>query len=128
KEVEATGGVCPDHQKPYEQVAEENYYLRTSSFSDKIREAIESGKMQIVPEFRKNEFLELMKDGLPDVSISRPRERLSWGVPVPNDPDQVIYVWLDALSNYITVLGYPDQEQWREFWPADIQVIGKDIL
>lgn len=128
KEVEATGGVCPDHQKPYEQVAEENYYLRTSSFSDKIREAIESGKMQIVPEFRKNEFLELMKDGLPDVSISRPRKSLSWGVPVPNDPDQVIYVWLDALSNYITVLGYPDQEQWREFWPADIQVIGKDIL
>lgn len=84
--------------------------------------------MQIVPEFRKKEFLELMKDGLKDVSISRPRRSLSWGIPVPGDPDQVMYVWLDALANYITVLGYPDQEGWQEFWPADVQVIGKDIL
>ena len=65
--------------------------------------------MEIVPEFRKNEFLELIKDGLQDVSISRPRKNLSWGVPVPGDPEQVMYVWLDALSNYITVLGYPER-------------------
>ncbi len=128
KEVDATGGVCPDHQKPYERVSEENYYLKTSAFSDKIREAIEKGRMQIVPEFRKKEFLELIKDGVKDVSISRPRKNLSWGVPVPNDPDQVMYVWLDALANYITVIGYPDREEWKEFWPADVQVIGKDIL
>lgn len=128
KEVEATGGMCQDHQKPYERISEENYYLKTSAFSDQIREAIEKNKMRIVPEFRKKEFLELMKDGLKDVSISRPRKNLSWGVPVPNDPDQVMYVWLDALANYITVLGYPDREGWQDFWPADVQVIGKDIL
>lgn len=128
KEVDATGGVCPDHQKPYERVSEENYYLKTSAFTDKIREAIETGRMQIVPEFRKNEFLELMKDGLKDVSISRPRKNLTWGIPVPNDPDQIMYVWIDALANYITVLGYPDREGWQEYWPADIQVVGKDIL
>lgn len=128
KEVEATGGVCPDHQKPYERVSEENYYLKASAFTDKVREAIVHNRMQIVPEFRKKEFLELIKDGLKDVSISRPRKHLSWGVPVPGDPDQVVYVWLDALANYITVLGYPDQEGWRDFWPADVQVIGKDIL
>lgn len=128
KEVEATNGVCPDHQKPYERISEENYYLKTSAFSDQVREAIEKNKMQIIPEFRKKEFLELMKDGLKDVSISRPRKSLSWGIPVPGDPDQVMYVWLDALANYITVLGYPDQEGWQDYWPADVQVIGKDIL
>lgn len=128
KEVEATNGVCPDHQKPYERISEENYYLKASAFTDQVREAIEKNKMRIVPEFRKKEFLDLMKDGLKDVSISRPRKTLAWGVPVPNDPDQVMYVWLDALANYITVLGFPDQEGWQDYWPADVQVIGKDIL
>jgi len=128
KEVQATNGVCPDHQKPYERVSEENYYLKTSAFTDQIRQAIETNKMQIIPEFRKREFLELMKDGLKDVSISRPKKNLTWGVPVPNDPDQVMYVWLDALANYLTVLGYPDHPEWADYWPADVQVIGKDIL
>lgn len=128
KEVEETGGTCPDHQKPYERVSEENYYLKTSAFTDQIREAIEKNKMRIVPEFRKKEFLELIKDGVKDVSISRPKKSLSWGVPVPGDPDQVMYVWLDALANYITVLGFPDNEAWRDYWPADVEVIGKDIL
>lgn len=128
KEVAETDGICPDHQAPYERVSEENYYLRTSEFSDRIREAIETNRMKIVPEYRKNEFLELIKNGLQDVSVSRPRKSLSWGVPVPGDPDQVMYVWIDALANYITVLGYPDDQTWQEFWPADLQVIGKDIL
>ena len=128
KEVQAMNGTCPDHQKPFERVSEENYYLKTSAFTDQIREAIEKNKMRIVPEFRKKEFLELMKDGIKDVSISRPRKTLSWGVPVPNDPDQVMYVWLDALANYITVLGFPDHAEWQDYWPAEVQVIGKDIL
>lgn len=128
KEVEQTGGVCPDHQTQYQHVSEENYYLRASAFTDKVKEAIQRGKMRIVPEYREREFLELIKDGLQDVSISRPRKSLSWGVPVPDDPDQVMYVWIDALANYITVLGYPENETWREYWPADVQVIGKDIL
>lgn len=128
KEVEATGGICPDHQKPYEHISEENYYFKTSAFTDKIREAIESGRMQIVPEFRKKEFLELIKDGLKDVSISRPRKSLTWGIAVPNDPDHVMYVWFEAVQNYLTAIGYPDQPGWQEYWPADIQVVGKDIL
>lgn len=128
KEVQDLGGICPDHQKPFEQLKEDNYYLKTSAFTEQIRSAIETGAMEIVPDFRRKEFLELIKDGLQDVSISRPRKNLSWGVPVPGDPEQVMYVWLDALANYITVLGYPDQAGWEQYWPADVQVIGKDIL
>lgn len=128
KEVEETGGICPDHQKPYERVSEENYYLRASDFTDQIREAITTGRMRIVPEFRKNEFLQLITGGVPDVSISRPKKNLTWGVPVPGDHDHVMYVWFDALANYITVLGYPDQEGWQDYWPADVQIVGKDIL
>ena len=128
KEAEANGGTCPDHQQPYQHLKEENYYLKCSAFTDQIREALESGKMQIVPEFRKKEFLELIKDGVQDVSISRPRKNLTWGVSVPGDDTQVMYVWLDALANYITVIGYPDNPDWQNYWPADVQVIGKDIL
>lgn len=128
KEVQDTAGVCPDHQTPYEHISEDNYFLRCSDFTDKVREAIESHRMDIVPEFRAKEFLELMKDGLKDVSISRPKKSLSWGIPVPDDPEQVMYVWMDALANYITVIGYPDKGGWQTYWPADVQVIGKDIL
>lgn len=128
KEATENNGICPDHNQPYQRLSEENYYLKTSQFTDQIRTAIEGGKMKIVPEFRKKEFLELIKDGLQDVSISRPSKHLSWGVPVPGDQSQVMYVWIDALANYITVLGYPDREGWQEYWPADVQVIGKDIL
>lgn len=128
-EVQALGGVCPDHQAPFQQVSEENYFFKTSAFTDKIKEAINNGTMQIVPEFRKNEFLALIKDGLADVSVSRPKKSLTWGIPVPNDPTQVMYVWLDALANYITVIGYPDRPaEFNAFWPADVEVIGKDIL
>lgn len=128
KEAADTNGICPDHQTPYERLSEENYYFKMSAFGDKIKAAIESGEFDIVPAFRKNEILNLLEGGLKDVSISRPRKSLSWGVPVPDDPDQVMYVWIDALSNYITVIGYPDDASWKDYWPADIQVIGKDIL
>lgn len=129
KEVQEAGGICPDHQTQFQQVSEENYFLKTSAFTDRIKEAIASGEMQIVPEFRKNEFMELIKNGITDVSISRPKKSLSWGIPVPDDPEQVMYVWLDALANYITVIGYPDRpSEYQSVWPADVQVIGKDIL
>jgi methionyl-tRNA synthetase len=128
KEATENNGVCPDHNQPYQRLKEDNYYLKTSAFTDQIREAITSGEMQIVPDFRKKEFLELIKDGLQDVSISRPKKNLSWGVSVPGDPEQIMYVWVDALANYITVLGYPDGRDWQDYWPADVQVIGKDIL
>ncbi|MDB5160377.1 MAG: methionyl-tRNA synthetase [Candidatus Saccharibacteria bacterium] len=128
KEVQATNGICPDHQIPYQQVSEDNYFFKTSAFTDRIKLALTDGTMQILPEFRKLEFLDLIKDGLDDVSVSRPKKNLTWGIPVPGDPEQIMYVWLDALANYITVLGYPDRPEWKEYWPADVQVIGKDIL
>ena len=126
KEHDENEGICPDHQKPYMKLSEENYYLRISDFKDQIREAIESDKLKITPAFRKKEFLNLLAD-MPDVSISRPKEQVQWGVPVPGDESQVMYVWIDALSNYITVLGYPDNDI-SDSWPATTQIIGKDIL
>lgn len=129
KEAAENNGTCPDHQRAYERLSEENYYFKASQFSEQIREALDKNKMRIVPEFRKNEFLELIKDGIKDVSVSRPRKNLSWGISVPGDESQVMYVWLDALSNYLTVIGYPDRpDEWQEYWPADVEVVGKDIL
>lgn len=126
KEHEENGGICPDHQKPYERLAEENYYYRLADFKEQIRKAIESDEILILPEFRKKEVLRLLDDA-PDVSISRPRAQLTWGVPVPDDDSQVMYVWMDALSNYITVLGYPDKDI-SDWWPAAAEFVGKDIL
>lgn len=126
KEYDENHGCCPDHQKPYERLAERNYYLRIADFKDAIRQKIESGEIKITPKFREQEALRLLEDA-PDISISRPRKQLSWGVPVPGDDEQVMYVWIDALSNYITVLGYPDQDI-SEWWPATAQFVGKDIL
>ncbi len=126
KEYSENNGICPDHQKPYQRLSEKNYYLRISDFKEKIRSAIESGEMKILPEFRAKEIINLLNDS-PDVSISRPRKNLSWGIPVPGDDSQVMYVWLDALSNYITVLGYPEQDI-SEWWPASVEFVGKDIL
>lgn len=127
KEYEENGGICPDHQKPYEKLSEENYYLRISDFKEKIARSIETDKMLILPKFRKKEILKLLEES-PDVSISRPKEQLAWGIPVPGDETQVMYVWMDALSNYLTVLGYPDSEDYEEWWPAAAQFVGKDIL
>ncbi|MBQ9019970.1 methionine--tRNA ligase [Candidatus Saccharibacteria bacterium] len=126
KEYADNNGICPDHQTPYQRLSETNYYLRISDFKDQISSAINSGELTILPEFRKKEVLKLLVDS-PDVSISRPTTQLTWGVPVPGDDSQVMYVWLDALSNYITVLGYPDDDI-STYWPADLQIVGKDIL
>lgn len=126
KECKENNGICPDHQKPYEELSEENYYFRISDFKEQIREAILSDQLLILPEFRKKEILKLLEDS-PDVSISRPKSQLTWGVQVPGDDSQVMYVWIDALSNYITILGYPDKDI-SEWWPATAQFVGKDIL
>ncbi|HEX6461716.1 MAG TPA: methionine--tRNA ligase [Candidatus Saccharimonadales bacterium] len=128
KEAAANNGVCPIHNQPYQQLSEENYYLRLSEFSIQLKEAIETGTLDIQPIFRRHEILNLIEKGLEDISISRPKKHLSWGVPVPGDDSQVMYVWIDALANYITVLGYPDGENFKTFWPANVQIVGKDIL
>jgi len=126
KECTENHGICPDHQKAYERLEEENYYFRISDFKERICKAIETDEMLILPDFRKKEMLKLLEES-PDVSISRPKAQLTWGVPVPGDDTQVMYVWLDALANYITVLGYPDKDI-SDYWPALAQFVGKDIL
>lgn len=120
-------GICPIHNRPYEKLEEENYFFKLSGFAKEISEAIASGSFRIIPVTRKNEILGILKEGLEDISVSRPKDKISWGVPVPDDTSQVMYVWFEALMNYITVLGYPEHPDFKEFWPADVQVIGKDI-
>jgi methionyl-tRNA synthetase len=127
-EVKANNGVCPNHNRPYEKVEEENYFFKLSKYTKPILEAIEKRSFDVVPDTRRNEILAVLKGGLEDISISRPKDKISWGIPVPHDTDQVMYVWFEALLNYITVLGYPEHDDFKHFWPANVQVIGKDII
>jgi methionyl-tRNA synthetase len=127
-EVRANNGICPSHNRPYEKIEEDNYFFKLSNYTDPVREAIESNKFRIYPETKRNEILSVLKEGLEDISISRPKDKIQWGIPVPNDSTQVMYVWFEALMNYITVLGYPDQDDFKNLWPANVQVIGKDII
>jgi methionyl-tRNA synthetase len=123
-------GECRAHLKKPEVVEEENWFFKLSKYTKDIEEKIKNDELKIYPESRKNEILALLSRGLEDVSFSRPKSKVSWGIPVPNDDTQVMYVWCDALSNYITALGYgrDDWESKREFWDNATHVIGKDIL
>lgn len=120
--------VCPHHNKPYERIEEENYFFKLSAYSEQIRAAIQAGTFEVIPNTRRNEILSVIVEGLEDISISRPTEKLSWGIPVPGDKTQVMYVWFDALINYLSVLGYPEHTDFKKFWPANVQIIGKDII
>ncbi len=131
-EKDLVDGKCPDHGTPPERLSEENYFFRLSKYADVIRQKIESDELRIVPHTRKKEILTFIESGLEDISFSRPR-KASWpeglGVPVPGDDSQVMYVWCDALANYVTALGFGrDDALYKEFWPADVHIIGKDIL
>jgi methionyl-tRNA synthetase len=126
--VKANKGVCPAHNRPYEKIQEENYFYKLSAFTPQVKKAIETNAINIFPDSRKNEILSVINQGLEDISISRPKEKIEWGIPVPGDDSQVMYVWFEALMNYITVLGYPEHQDFQKFWPANIQVVGKDIL
>ncbi|MBI4138214.1 MAG: methionine--tRNA ligase [Candidatus Wildermuthbacteria bacterium] len=127
-EKDLAEGLCPIHKKAPEPVKEENWFFLLSKYGPALKEKLESGELRIVPESRKNEILELIKQGLQDVSFSRPKEKLQWGIPVPDDDTQVVYVWADALTNYISALGYPSGEKFKEYWPASVHAVGKDIL
>ncbi len=127
-EVKANKGVCPAHNRPYEKLKEENYFFRLSKYTEPVKQAISNGSFRIVPDTRRNEILAVLERGLEDISVSRPKDKISWGIPVPGDSSQVIYVWFEALMNYLTVLGYPEHEDFKQFWPANAQVIGKDII
>jgi len=128
-EKELANSKCPNHPtRNIEVVEEENYFFRLSKYKEKITKEIQSDKFKIIPEIRKNEILSFLKIA-EDISFSRPKSSLPWGIPVPDDDSQVMYVWCDALSNYITGAGYGrDEKKFKELWPAEIQIIGKDIL
>lgn len=124
------GLICSEHKKPVEEVEEENYFFRLSNYQDQLLQLIETNEFQILPAFRKNEMISFIKQGLEDFSISRSEKRAKgWGVPVPNDNSQIMYVWFDALSNYITALGYGNEDDtlFKKYWPADIHLVGKGI-
>ncbi|MFV9511745.1 methionine--tRNA ligase [Tepidibacillus sp. LV47] len=124
--------VCPDCGRPVQLVKEKNYFFRMSKYADRLLQYIEEHPEFIQPESRKNEMINnFLKPGLEDLSISR--STFDWGIPVPDDPEHVIYVWIDALTNYITAIGYlsddpKEQEKFKKYWPADVHLIGKDIL
>jgi methionyl-tRNA synthetase len=118
-------GKCPSCGRPVEVLEEESYFFSVQKYKDKLKEFMSSTNF-IKPDFRQKEVLHAL-DELGDISISRPRNRVQWGIPVPDDENFTIYVWVDALINYVSALGYPDGEK-MEFWPADIHLIGKDIL
>jgi methionyl-tRNA synthetase len=107
---------------------EESYFFKLSAFEDKLLEMYDANPDFIAPKSRRNEVVSFVKGGLRDLSISR--ASFKWGVPVPGNPDQVMYVWMDALMNYISALGYPDEESsdFQKYWPAALHVVGKDIL
>lgn len=123
-------GLCPDHLKKPEVVKEENYFFKLTKYKDAIIKHIKDHPDFIVPEFRANEVINQLED-IQDISVSRAKSNVEWGIDVLGDDEQSIYVWIDALSNYITALGYDTEnpsENFKKYWPADVHVIGKDIL
>jgi methionyl-tRNA synthetase len=132
-EAELDGGLCPEHRVPPEVIEEENYFFRLSRYAEPLLELIESDRLQVWPTGRKNEVVSFIRGGLADLSISRSQARAhGWGIPVPGDPDQVVYVWFDALANYITALGYADEgPRYQRYWARNhnrVHVVGKGIL
>jgi methionyl-tRNA synthetase len=113
-----------------EWTSETNYRFRLSLFRDDLLEFYRNNPQWIVPDARMKFVIQAVEEGLDDLSISRPSDRLTWGVPVPDDPSQTVYVWLDALMNYAVQAGYPwsPDEATAGGWPADVHIIGKDIL
>ncbi len=126
-ENQLVGGKCPDCGRLVERLKESSYFFKLSAYGDKILAHIEANPDFIQPAAKRNEITSFLKTGLRDLSVSR--TSFSWGIPVPGDPKHVLYVWFDALTNYLTATGYPaDDGKGKGFWPADVHIIGKDIL
>ena len=119
KEKDLVGGKCPIHEQKPEIIEEENYFFRLSKYATAVKEKITNGEIKIIPEGRKNEIISFINQGVEDISCSRSRTNLKWGIPVPDDDSQTIYVWFEALINYL----FP-----KKYWPADVQCLGKDIF
>lgn len=126
-EADIVEGTCPDCGREVKRVAEPAYFLRTSKYADQLLHYIENNEHFLMPEGRRREVLGFIKQGLQDACVSRARSE--WDIPVPDDPSQTIYVWFDALVNYLTVAGYTlDEQRFEALWPPDVQLVGKDIL
>lgn len=126
-ESELLDGLCPMHKTVPQQLKEENYFFRASRYRDQILAYIEANPEFISPESRRNETISFIKSGFGDISISRKTQ--GWGIPTPDNDSEVIYVWFDALINYISAVGYGwDEEQFQKKWPADLHLVGKDII
>lgn len=119
KEKDLIEGKCPLHQQKPEIIKEENYFFKLSKYAGAVKNKIENGEIKIVPDGRKNEILNFINRGVEDVSCSRSKENLQWGIPVPGDDTQIIYIWFEALINYL----FPEK-----YWPADVHCVGKDIF
>src|SRR5580704_2314111 len=131
--AELRDGRCPEHETVPQQVTEENWFFRLSRYAEPLRSAITSGRLRIEPAGRRNEVLAFIDSGLEDFSVSRPAERAGgWGIPVPGHPDQIIYVWFDALCNYLTALGYgTGDDEYRRWWDGGgrrVHLLGKGVL
>jgi methionyl-tRNA synthetase len=124
-EKDLVNGLCPAHQKAPEKVSEESYFFKLSEFQDFLLKHFAQNKDFLLPEFRKNEIVNRLKEGLKDLSVSR--KTITWGIPLPNDKQHVLYVWFDALLNYISAVGYPSGKKFQKYWPASVHIIGKDI-
>jgi methionyl-tRNA synthetase len=128
-EKDVTGGLCPECKRPLEQLSETNYFFRMSKYQDWLIQHIKDHPDFIRPRSRQNEVLGFLQKPLEDLSISRPKSRLSWGIELPFDSNYVTYVWFDALVNYISIPGYlTDNARFGKWWPANVHLIGKDIL
>lgn len=126
-ESQLVDGKCPDCGRPVEKAKEEAYFFRLSKYQDRLLELFEKNPEFLEPETRRNEMIAFVKQGLEDLCISR--STFDWGIPVPIDDKHVIYVWLDALTNYITALGYPDEpELYEKYWPVNVHLVGKEIV
>ncbi|KPJ84694.1 hypothetical protein AMJ57_05710 [Parcubacteria bacterium SG8_24] len=126
-ESDLTDGQCPVHRKEPQRIKEKNYFFRLSAYRERLLEHIDAHPEFIQPVSRRNEVRSYVERFMEDISISR--ETMKWGIPVPGDPTQVIYVWFDALINYLTGIGFgDDQERFGRYWPADVQLVGKDII
>ena len=122
-------GVCEDHGKKPEYIEEENYFFHLSEYAAEVKRQIEEGYLEVVPRSRRNEILAFLSEKVEDISFSRPARDIPWGIPVPGDSSNTMYVWCDALTNYISALGFggSSDERMRTYWPCDVHLVGKDI-
>jgi len=128
-QLQLAEGKCPDCKRDVQELSESNYFFKMSQYQNWLIDYIKNNPGFIQPEIRRNEILGFLREPLEDLCITRPRARLGWGIDYPSSPEHVVYVWFDALINYVSAVGYTtDEKKFKTYWPADVHVVGKDIL